>query len=177
MKKKKRSPRTRRKSTGPCREAATSRHRKSRGHESRRGAASSGHRKYLRLVSQVPEPPRAKRRGAQPGNHNAYKHGFYSLLFKERQRKWLDEIPLTDLSPEIELIRVTSTRFLEALAKSKGVLDYETNLTALRAVNLGAQSIATLLRIQAIAALANRDAAELLDAPDPPPDGAPDPGA
>jgi len=117
-----------------------------------------------------------RKRGGQPDNHNALKHGFYSALFKENERRLLDELPVTDLSAEIELIRVTNTRFMQALQASKGSLDYEANLTALRAVNLSAQSIAALLRIQVLTGSLSRDAAEILDkldslaADDPAPD-------
>ena len=102
----------------------------------------------------------AKRPGAQPGNHNAVKHGYYSSIFKATERRLLEQLPLTDLSAEIELIRVTNKRFLQALSARKDDLDFETQLTALRAVNLSAHSIATLLRAHALTAALNRDAAE-----------------
>ncbi len=105
-------------------------------------------------------PP--KRRGAQPGNRNAVKHGFYSSVFKAQERSLLAHVPLTDLSAEIDLIRVTNHRFLEALKASKGDLDLETQLIALRAVNLSAHSIATLLRAHALSAALSDDAAEAL---------------
>jgi hypothetical protein len=62
----------------------------------------------------------------------------------------LADLPLTDLSAEINLIRITNPRFLQALKASKGELDLQTQLTALRAVNLSAHSIATLLRARAL---------------------------
>ena len=103
-----------------------------------------------------------RRKGAQPGNHNALRHGYYSSLFKAAERRLLDQLPLTDLSAEIELIRVTNKRFLQALAATGGDLDFETQLTALRAVNLSAHSIATLLRAHALTAAVNRDVADVL---------------
>lgn len=106
--------------------------------------------------------PQARRRGAQPGNHNAYKHGFYSHLFRQRERRILDEQPLTDLSAEIELLHVTTARFLEAMETSKRTQDYEANITALRLVNLSAQSIAALVRVQVLTGALSRDAQELL---------------
>jgi hypothetical protein len=90
-----------------------------------------------------------RRRGAQPGNQNARKHGFHSSLFKAHELKLLDDLPAADLTPEIELLRVASARYLRSLQQSKGTDDYQTNLTALRALNLSAQSIAMLLRAQA----------------------------
>lgn len=107
-----------------------------------------------------------RKRGGQPHNTNAYVHGVYSALFKESERRLLDQVPLTDLSAEIELIRVTNARFLEALAASKGALDFESQLAALRAVNLSAHSIATLLRAQAANAAAARYSPEQLAALD-----------
>jgi hypothetical protein len=101
-----------------------------------------------------------RKKGGQIGNHNATKHGYYSSIFKATERRLLDQLPLTDLSAEIELIRVTNKRFLQALSASKDDLDFETQLTALRAVNLSAHSIATLLRAHALTAALNRDADE-----------------
>ena len=98
--------------------------------------------------------------GGQPHNQNAIKHGFYSAIFKKTERALLSEIPLDDLSAEIELIRVTSQRFLRALVASKDELDFEAQLTALRAVNLSAHSLATLLRAQALGVAYRRDMAE-----------------
>ncbi len=94
-----------------------------------------------------------RNRGGQPGNVNAMTHGFYSSNFKNAERELLAEIPLDDLSAEIELLRVTNKRFLDALVASRNELDFETQLTALRAVNLSAHSIATLLRAHALGAL------------------------
>ncbi len=108
----------------------------------------------------------ARKRGGQPGNTNAMKHGFYSETFKSQERQLLAEIPLDELSAEIELLRVTNRRFLDALTASKDQLDFETQLTALRAVNLSAHSIATLLRAHALGTLARRELA-LYDFPFP----------
>ena len=99
----------------------------------------------------------ARLSGAQPGNHNALKHGYYSSLYKQSERHLLEQGSLTELSAEIELIRVTNKRFLQALQASKSELDFETQLTALRAVNLSAHSLATLLRAQALGNLYRRD--------------------
>jgi len=114
--------------------------------------------------------PRPRRRGGQPGNRNAVRHGFYTSIFRSKERSLLQHIPLTDLSAEIDLIRITNRRFLRALKASQGDLDLQTQLTALRAVNLSAHSIATLLRAHALtAALSEEGAAALsgLDGPTP----------
>jgi hypothetical protein len=109
-----------------------------------------------------PEGATERNRGGQPGNRNALKHGFYSAVFKAHERRMLEHIPLTDLSAEIDLIRVTNHRFLQALKASKGDLDLQTQLTALRAVNLSAHSIATLLRAHALTAALDEETAEAL---------------
>ncbi len=118
------------------------------------------------LQATIADPGATRRQGGQPGNHNAYKHGFYSHLFRERERRILDEQPLTDLSAEIELLHVTTARFLEALEASNRTTDYESNITALRLVNLSAQSIAALVRVQALTGIISRDAQEALRALD-----------
>ena len=100
---------------------------------------------------------KTKTRGAPRGNRNALKHGFYSSVFKENERRVLNHIPFTDLSGEIELIRVANFRFLQALNLSQEPLDVETQLAAIRAVNLSAQSITNLIRAQALAALTAGD--------------------
>jgi hypothetical protein len=110
------------------------------------------------------DPDPRKRRGGQPANHNALKHGFYSTLFKDRERTLLEQMQPADLSAEIELIRVTSARFLESLAASRDPGDFEANLTALRLVNLSAQSIAMLLRVQALSGSLRKDMDKALEA-------------
>ena len=105
--------------------------------------------------SNRPSRPQARKatgkRGAQPGNHNALTHGFYSSIFKDRERELLSKVPLTDLSSEIGLIRISTKRFLETLTSAAGSLDLDTQLTALRAINLSVHSIATLFRAHALA--------------------------
>ncbi len=95
---------------------------------------------------------RAKaRRGAQPGNRNALKHGFYSSAFKQHEKAVLSRTAAADLSGEIDLVRVTCLRFLEALQQAPGPIDVQTYLAALRLVNLSALSIARMIRVQCLA--------------------------
>ena len=99
-----------------------------------------------------------KHRGGQTGNHNALKHGFYSSAFKQHERRLLTQMPASDLIAEIDLIRIANYRFLEALNTLQTPLDVETQLAAVRAVNLSAQSITSLIRAQALtAAIDNPD--------------------
>ncbi len=101
------------------------------------------------------------KRGAPVGNHNALKHGFYSVAFKASEQRLLAKLPAQDLSAEIELIRVTSLRFLQALDAAGRPTDFDTQLSALRVLNLSAHSIATLLRTQSLTARARAAAADL----------------
>ncbi len=101
------------------------------------------------------------KRGAPLGNHNAYKHGFYSAAFKAAEQRLLVEIPPADLTAEIQVIRVNSLRFLQAINAASQPLDFATQLSALRAPNLSAHSITSLLRAQVLNAAARDYAAEL----------------
>ena len=62
-----------------------------------------------------------KRRGGQPGNTNALKHGFYTKNFSLTERRGLQEIEGVVLSDEIGLLRVLIRRFAEQIKSSQGV--------------------------------------------------------
>jgi len=110
-----------------------------------------------------------RKRGAQPGNQNAFQHGFYSEQFKQAERMKLCQIENTDLTSEIEVVRVQILRYLEAetLASTANQINYETRLQALRTVSLAAESLTRLIRTQVIL---NSDPLELKnDGEDTPP--------
>ena len=88
-----------------------------------------------------------KPRGGQRGNRNAFKHGFYSKYFNAFESKALSEIPLTDMSGEIGLMRVNVDRFMQAFTSSLANLDYEEKLAGLRAITLAVGRIVSLERI------------------------------
>jgi len=48
----------------------------------------------------------SKRRGGQPGNVNAVKHGFYSRRFRELEAEDLDAALQNGLGDEIDMMRV-----------------------------------------------------------------------
>ena len=89
-----------------------------------------------------------KKPGAPQGNHNAYKHGFYSAHFKDRERALLAGLSPADLSGEIELMRVEARRFMQARAGLPDDLDFDTHMSALRAITLTVEAINSLLRTQ-----------------------------
>jgi hypothetical protein len=92
-----------------------------------------------------------KKRGGQPNNRNAYKHGFYSKYFSAFESKALSDIPVTDTTDEIGLMRVQIDRFMQVYSSSLDKLDYEQRLAALRVVTLAVGRIASLERIQSSA--------------------------
>lgn len=90
-----------------------------------------------------------RKRGGQMNNRNAFKHGFYTKHFIEVEKRALEEIPLSDLTPEIDLMRVNIERFMEIYTASLSQLDYEKRLAGLRTITIAAGRIASLERIQA----------------------------
>ena len=87
-----------------------------------------------------------RKRGAPLGNKNAYKHGFYSDLFRQNELKKLDENVSPDLEDEIGLMRVATSRFLASLEADTEPRDLQTQLSILRAICLGALSINGMVR-------------------------------
>lgn len=86
-----------------------------------------------------------RRRGAQPGNTNALKHGFYSAHFKASELRDLDAIMSEGLSDEISALRVFTRRIIE-LANGVESLDEMINVTG--ALGLSAIRLAGLLKAQ-----------------------------
>ena len=60
-----------------------------------------------------------RKRGGQPGNLNALKHGFYSKHFQKKELQDLEEIG--DLQEEIQMLRVVTRRLLEAALEIEDV--------------------------------------------------------
>jgi hypothetical protein len=73
------------------------------------------------------EDPGIRRKGAQPGNNNAIKNGFYARCFKRRDITDLQKHDFEGLKDEIELFRVQIRRISEMSADIKNLqeaLDY-----------------------------------------------------
>ncbi|MGV8026760.1 MAG: hypothetical protein AB2L18_09405 [Anaerolineaceae bacterium] len=91
-------------------------------------------------------PEDKRQRGAQPGNINALKHGFYSQRFSPLEIRDLN-ISLADgLEDEIALLRVTIRRVFD-LATEEGE-DTETWFKALSTLGLASTRLAGLVRTQ-----------------------------
>lgn len=64
-----------------------------------------------------PKPkPSKRKRGAQPNNKNALKHGFYGKQFTADEKKRLDDQESLDVLAEINLIRVQMDRLTEQIS-------------------------------------------------------------
>jgi len=90
----------------------------------------------------------SRKRGAQPNNKNAFKHGFYSQHFKQVEKRALESVSASDLSPEIELLRVNIDRLMQAYTATLDDHDTLTRAGILRIIALSSGSIASLRRTQ-----------------------------
>lgn len=103
-----------------------------------------------------------RKRGAPRGNQNAFKHGFYSARYRQQELNSLSDKSSEDLIDEIGLVRVATSRFLAALEATPAGRDIETELSILRAINLGALSINGMVRTQLMMARAAQPSPETL---------------
>jgi hypothetical protein len=62
-----------------------------------------------------------RKRGGQPGNTNAVKHGFYTKNFSPAERRELESVGGIVLGDEIALLRVLIRRFADQILSSRGV--------------------------------------------------------
>ena len=84
-----------------------------------------------------------RKRGGQPGNLNALKHGFYSKHFQKSELKDLEEIG--DLQEEIQMLRVVTRRLLQEAISCKDVGELSNLLNTL---GLAATRLAGLMKTQ-----------------------------
>ncbi len=104
-----------------------------------------------------------RKRGAQFGNQNAFKHGFYSQHFKAEECRILSQMSLTDPSGEIELVRIQLKRFLEAQNALSQPLDLESQTSLLRAVTLSTESINSMIRTQIVLSRVSKESDEITE--------------
>ena len=88
-----------------------------------------------------------KKRGAQPRNLNALKHGFYSSQFKSKEVEDLEAYLRDGLADEIALMRVITRRVVEMGEK---VEDLDRASELLSTLGLAATRLAGLLKVQRI---------------------------
>jgi hypothetical protein len=86
-----------------------------------------------------------RKRGAQPGNHNALKHGFYTRNFPQPDLSDLDTLETLNVESEIDLLRIFIRRTIESAMQSN--LTAAENAALLRSIAFASQSIARLCRV------------------------------
>ena len=96
-----------------------------------------------------------RKRGAQTGNLNAFRHGFYSKVFKPLDADDIEQILSTNLEEEIAMLRTATLRTFE-LANNAD--DIDQSIKALGA--LGLASIRTSRLLKAQKELGNGDEAD-----------------
>jgi hypothetical protein len=100
-------------------------------------------------VSRNREPAgsRRRKRGAQPGNLNALKHGFYSRQFANLELEDLDASLEHGLSNEINMLRVAARRLFD-LASNQENQSLEQAGRTLSLLSMAAGKLATISRVQ-----------------------------
>jgi len=93
----------------------------------------------------TPPKPSPRRRGAQLGNTNALKHGFYSRRFLKSEMDDLETTNYTGLRDEIAMLRVCIRRIIEW---GVSIQDFPEALNFLRVVSLATASLSRLVRTQ-----------------------------
>jgi hypothetical protein len=88
-----------------------------------------------------------RKKGAQPGNTNAVKYGFYTRRLPARDVDGLDQTPATSLKDEIEVMRIFSRKVAE-LGADVDNLDEAKDL--LRVLSLSTSSINRLVRTNSL---------------------------
>lgn len=88
-----------------------------------------------------------KSAGGQPGNENAYKHGFYSARMLPEEKQELEEHLSGNLQADIDLMTVAMDNFLKKTMDGQA-RTWDQLLVQLRAVTLSAAAKGTLIRIR-----------------------------
>ena len=86
-----------------------------------------------------------RKKGGQPGNLNALKHGFYSRLFRSGETADLEAYVADGLMDEIAMMRVWTRR---VMALGDGVESLEDAMGVLGALGVASLQLSNLLRMQ-----------------------------
>jgi hypothetical protein len=90
-------------------------------------------------------PDRKRKRGGQPGNFNALKHGFYSRRFTRQELEDLENAMQEGLQDEITLLRVQIRRLADFSGAGS---DQKEAIQTLTAISLGCTRLARMLGAQ-----------------------------
>jgi len=105
-----------------------------------------------------PKPPRSP--GAQPGNTNALKHGFYSRQLKRLDHLDLESCRFAGLNDEITVLRVYLRRLIEL---GKDLHSFPEMLSLVRVMCLASTSLTRLLKTQNLVVSPSDERARLRD--------------
>jgi hypothetical protein len=98
--------------------------------------------------------------GGQPGNVNAWRHGFYSRRFKALELCDLETMLQNNLDDEISLLRVMIRRVFEAAdSEAETLLEWEHALSTLGAAST---RLAGLIRVQHLSSGKSQNIEDLL---------------
>ena len=100
----------------------------------------------------------SRKRGAQPGNTNALKHGFYSRKFSALEHRDLETSLGDDLRSEAAMLRVVIRRVFEL---SADIEDREGAFNLLRHISLAVGRLAAILRVRSLYGLSPADEYQL----------------
>jgi hypothetical protein len=87
----------------------------------------------------------SRKRGGQPGNKNALKHGFYAAVFRSAECDDLEAMSEAGLTSEIAMLRVFTRRLFEKSSEVKTISDL---IVLLDALGMASSRISGLLRVQ-----------------------------
>ena len=90
-----------------------------------------------------------RKKGAQPGNKNALKHGFYSAYFRPAEKRDFSRFDDETLQSEINLVRAVLRRLTRGVAHKMDKLG-EDDIGIARLLLDTTKTLATLKRTQAI---------------------------
>lgn len=93
------------------------------------------------------QKPMKRKRGGQPGNRNALKHGFYSKVYAIGEIDDLETMLKEGLEDEIAMLRVMTRRLVELANGNKSIESAIANLNTLGAA---ATRLGGLLKTQKI---------------------------
>ena len=99
-------------------------------------------------VAPIPSLPRSskKKRGGQPRNSNAYKHGFYAGVFSSSERRLLEGDGADQLRHEETLLRILTRRTWRSMRTVRSSLPWQEYLFTVRTIGYTVFVIARLQR-------------------------------
>ncbi len=87
-------------------------------------------------------PSSPRKRGAQPRNTNALRHGFYSRYLHKAENDDLTLTSPTDLESEIAMLRAVTRR---VLALADGITDLDQAMTLLNTLSASSHRLANMI--------------------------------